>query len=326
MDKQRCFVRQKEFWKYYLAEAEAWKLLSYNIDPKERVNLFKKFVFVINIETSSYCNRKCDYCPVHLLKGKQYDYLADFLYESIVEQLADMRYEGNISLNLFNEPLLDPDIIEKIKFLKLNVPRSFVHLNSNGDFLNKDLLIQLEEAGVEEMIVTAHLLNGEKYDDSDRKEAIKKIFDRIGIKMSITHYIPGRNITCMTNFGNMNLYIVANNWREYGCDRGGTLDQLKRESQTKPCMVPFREMVIAHDGKVRGCFNIFTSENNYGDVSKASLVDIYFSNRMVELRRELLVFGNKKRPHDSCSTPDIYIDNDETKIQRENILRQALNG
>ena len=37
---------------------------------EESKNLFKKYVEIINLETSAYCNRVCPYCPVSIYERK----------------------------------------------------------------------------------------------------------------------------------------------------------------------------------------------------------------------------------------------------------------
>ena len=78
------YVPQSKFWNYYLDQKDAVNLLQYEIPKKDRNYLFNKFVTVVNLEKSSYCNRKCDYCPVASLDTKPQIFMKDEYFEIIV--------------------------------------------------------------------------------------------------------------------------------------------------------------------------------------------------------------------------------------------------
>ena len=65
--------------------------------------LFKKYVELICLEMSYYCNRACSYCPVATFErsDKKLE-IDDELLESIINSLKKIDYEGRISQNLFN--------------------------------------------------------------------------------------------------------------------------------------------------------------------------------------------------------------------------------
>lgn len=76
--------------------------------------LFVEYVKEVVIETSSFCNRKCDYCPLCFMDRKQ-NFMSDDLWEKIISELSGMKYKSQIVLNFYNEPLLDKSLPEKIK-------------------------------------------------------------------------------------------------------------------------------------------------------------------------------------------------------------------
>src|SRR6266849_1911276 len=60
----------------------------------------------VDIEISSHCNARCQYCPVST-DPKPKRVMSMELFEHIAQQIAPYRPEW-VSLNSFSEPLLDP--------------------------------------------------------------------------------------------------------------------------------------------------------------------------------------------------------------------------
>lgn len=310
------FVAQREFWKFYLEQDDAYRLLEYDVPGNLRGELFRKYVSVVNIETSSYCNRRCEYCPVGQERTpKSQHYLDELVFQKIIEELALISYNHVFALNLFNEPLADEGLLQKIQYIKDHCAKSKVFFNSNGDYLTRELLESLIDTGVDQMLITLHTAPGERYEDERKRQELSKLGKRLRLELPTTAFEPGRNLTSDQSYRGMRLLVAANNWAVFGNDRGGTVQSLSKKAQDKPCMVPFREIAIAHDGIVRQCFNIYDSENPYGDMRTDSLVDVYFSDGMVRLRRGLLCFGEKEAPHNSCSSPDLVVPESERETQ-----------
>ena len=155
------------------------KSLRYDIDDKDKKALFKAAVEIINIETSYQCNRKCDYCPVanSTRKTVQSSMSVD-LIEKISSQLAEIRYENRISLNLYNEPLLDEELEEKIGVIRSHLPWATLTLNSNGDKLQKARLKKLSNSGLNYICVTLHPQPNRSNSPSMLSKRIKKMIEK----------------------------------------------------------------------------------------------------------------------------------------------------
>ncbi len=301
------YIAKSEFWAYYLNSRHAEELLKKNVDKSLRKDLFNEYVTVINIETSAFCNRKCDYCPISYYPREQ-RFMEDKLFIKILSEMREIDYRGIFTLALFNEPLADRDIMKRIKTVKEYCPHSYVRMNSNGDYLTKDYLEELSDAGLDEMLVTLHMNSGEKYTDEVAEKKLQVFFAKLGLEYSITSRTSMHNISCDLLYKGIRMLVVTNNWLEDGNDRGGELKELSIENRTQPCTTPFREVVIDVDGKVRFCWNIFVNTDCIGNVNDSSVLDIYFSDEMVDIRRNHLCFGTKDSPCVSCNLQDNAID------------------
>lgn len=326
--KDNFYIRGIDYWEHFNLP-EFKDIMSTpphdgNKQLKEfKIEIFKKFVSIVNLELSTYCNRKCSYCPMSMYPRRQ-QYMTDALFKKIISELRQINYNGRICLNWFNEPLLDERLTEKISYIRKKLPNVFILFNSNGDFLTQDFLTELFDAGLNLIIVTLHTVPGKKYVDEEKRFELKNFLQKINLShlFKKRSEIPGKNITVTENLTEENqILILCNNWQIYGNDRGGTLKNIPKEIRTYPCLYPFREIFIKYDGTVTPCCNIyFDSDPVYGNLNETDLIDIYFSREIIDFRKNLFDFSPKNSRCRFCNAPDNA--NIETARQRDEILEQ----
>lgn len=318
------YVAQSEFWDFFLAQEDAPYLLKSNVDAELRRSLFKKYVAVVNIETASYCNRKCAYCPVTSLKNKTKEYIDDALFFKIVSELEGIEFSGIVTLNLFNEPLSDfENYLERLAFLRTRLPSVYIRSNSNGDYLNQKKLQRLIDAGLNELLVTYHLKKGDAYSDDEQLGRINKHIDKLNLNGTVKQvgFDRGRNITFEGQIDNFRILLVSNNWSQYGVDRAGTVPALSVPGRSSPCLVPFREITIDYEGRMLWCWNIFReSDHSFSDLAETSILATYFGERAVKLRRHLFDYSEKMDVCNACTVSSFSDRKDESS--RERILNK----
>lgn len=320
------YISQTEYWDFFFKQEDSVKLLQYNIPQNIRKEIFNKYVSVINIETSSYCNRNCGYCPVSDLATKTKEYICDEHFLQILDDLDNLKFSGIITLNLFNEPLASSDdLIKRLRSIKKVCPDSYIRINSNGDYLTKELLLKLKDAGISELLITLHTTKQVSYDDTIQLKRLDKFIDKLGLTeiKKLKNFDSNKNITYEIVWNKIRLLIVSNNWDMYGNDRGGTVEKLSTNSRNTPCVVPFREVVVDYNGAVIICWNVFRDKTNYiGQIGKKSLINVYFDNPAVNLRREMLTYDKKKGIHATCNV-ESFSDKSTTEV-REKLLLKAI--
>jgi radical SAM protein with 4Fe4S-binding SPASM domain len=297
------YIAQSEFWAYYLNSRHAKYLLKKNIEKTLRKDIFNEYVASIVLETSAFCNRRCSYCPVSF-QPRQQHFMDEELFVKILEEMRQIDYRGMFVLSLFNEPLADRDILKRIRTVKEYCPNSYVRMNSNGDYLTKEFLEELNLAGLSEILITCHMNGSEIYTDLLAAKKIDDFFEKMGLEYKITSKIEGHNISCDYIYKNIRMLVVTNNWSEDGNDRGGKVKQLSIENRIQPCVIPFREVAIDVEGNVRFCWNFFVDTDFVGNVRDMSVLDIYFGDEMVDSRRNHLSFVTKDLPCATCRNHD----------------------
>ncbi|RKZ66637.1 MAG: hypothetical protein DRQ99_09100 [Candidatus Parabeggiatoa sp. nov. 3] len=100
--------------------------------------------------------------------------MTDELFNNILSELESINYSSTIVFNLYNEPLADKNIYFKIKQVRKSLPYSFLMFNSNGDYVESDILNQLSQIGLNALFVTLHPPVNKPYQLEDRLKAFKK--------------------------------------------------------------------------------------------------------------------------------------------------------
>ncbi|WP_413701361.1 radical SAM protein [Psychromonas sp. KJ10-10] len=212
------------YWDNFLASENIVQLFDGNSSKMRSMNkreLFHKFVCIINIETSTFCNKKCTYCPISTFDRKNQILMDDLVFTNIVTDLQSINYSSTISLNIFNEPLADNTIYEKIQRIRSACPDAFIKFNSNGDYIKLSVLDRLASLGVNAIFVTLHPEPKEGYSDKSRLKHFKKFFSKLELNWEVDELIPAQKITSDNSYKGMRLLVEAHNWEVKGNDRGG---------------------------------------------------------------------------------------------------------
>ena len=273
-------------------EADWNKTVSDDLNKKSvraYVNVVSKKVPLfeyLEIETINKCNGVCSFCPVNKLVDPRPElHMSTELYHKIIDELASLNYSGEISLFSNNEPLLDERIVELHKYAREKLPYARIHMFTNGTLFNielfKSLIPYLDELIIDNYMQKLQMI-----------KPVKEIYDYVS-----EHPELSRKVT-----------IVLRKQQEILTSRGGDApnrtDMPTYEGET--CALPFEQMIIRPDGKVSLCCNDPIGKNTLGDVSKESLVDIWYGPKFTRVR-ELLALGRENWEHcKHCDTFYLY--------------------
>jgi MoaA/NifB/PqqE/SkfB family radical SAM enzyme len=300
---------------------------SFNLSDMQKRIMFKRHVEIVNLELSYKCNRKCDYCPVSFSNRQDVQRYMEVEYlEKICKELAEIRYENRISLNLYNEPLLDPCLEEKIALIRSTLPYTYLQFNSNGDHLNLHRLCQLADNGLNGIRITLHPPPNKIQAASTVLRRITKLF---GNKLS--RYFSSISTDNVFDIGSLNfmhkgvqIMIQWPNWRSKGSNRGGVLAEHISSSFVRlaPCERPFREFTIFYDGTVQPCCESFFDDNTnlvpVGNIRSQSIYEIYSSDSLCNFRKSVFDFGIKNGICASCTVKAYH--SKEEDAERTRIL------
>ena len=234
-------------------------------------NPFSKLFKEIEFETTSYCNRKCNYCPNIDFErfGEDENFLMkQQVFETLINQLADLKFSGLISPHLYGEPLSDYRMLSWSKYIKKKLPDCRLKIVTNGDFLNKANFNDFIAAGVDIFYISKHskllkkpcrqLLEDLDRDTLNKHILVQDFFDDFN-----------QNQTMFTN-------------------RGGSV-KLKKEIIKKPpvnCSYSTYPVINVF-GDLILCCQDFSNNYVFGNIMNKSLKDIWFDERNIELRKRI---------------------------------------
>ena len=125
------------------ARADAFESGTYRV---RLTFLFKTYVDTVEIETHSFCNRVCSFCPNAVIdRRSRNDLLSDIALEKICDNLREISFSGHIIFSGYNEPFFGDSILKWAEGLKGAAPDCRLLVISNGDYLTRDVLYRAAE-------------------------------------------------------------------------------------------------------------------------------------------------------------------------------------
>ncbi|MFC1705453.1 radical SAM protein [Planctomycetota bacterium] len=122
------------------------------------------FPTTVFIQTTTACTSACSFCPHReVAKENPPGRMTQALYEKIILECAGQRAVQRIIPYLMNEPLCDPDIIERVNYAKDVISHACVHLITNGQLLSEAVARSLIESRVDWVGISVHALRPDTY-------------------------------------------------------------------------------------------------------------------------------------------------------------------
>jgi GTP 3',8-cyclase len=182
--------------------------------------------------------------------------MPDEVFERAIDELATIPFCGRLSYHLYNEPLLRRDLPRLAATVRSRLPDALQLLNTNGDLLDDRRYRQLRKAGIDYFYVTRH-------SGGDYPERPFQIVQ------------AGQDL------------ILTN--------RGGTVADVPpppHDAARTPCFAPSEMLVITVTGDVLLCYEDAERNNVMGNLMRASLVQIWGSEKF-RRHRERLARGDR---------------------------------
>lgn len=219
----------------------------------------------VSIETTSRCNRRCNYCPnsdYQLRSQRPQKEMDEGIFAKIIRDLAAVKYRSKIVLGHYGEPLLDDNLERIVTLTKEKLPQSYVVINTNGDYLTPERFESLIVAGVDKFSVTNHNPNGEP---SPPIETMKEYLEQNPSKKKYFHLRP-----------NIRFPSTRANLVKVPQDKARTRKYCINESHT---------LTIDVKGNVVLCSEDYLAQETMGNVRKQKIMHIWNSEEFRKVRR-----------------------------------------
>jgi len=283
--------------KYTKLSPTQFALFTRYINEQIEISEFPQYLV---IEPTNCCNLNCIMCPRKDMTRPQ-GYMDVNLFKKIIDEC-----EGRVDfiyLHFFGEPLLHPKIIDLINYAAGK--GMTIALSTNALVLNAKMSRDLLQSKLDLLIISIDSLNPEIYKKirggGNLENILKNINTFLGLHQTFQSTLNVSIQMIEMSLNKEEISTFASHWKlrdgvnltvkplHNYADQVHNIRSLgnfpENNSDRRVCVEPWRGLVIGWDGVVVPCCNDFDYKYTLGDVNVNTLVEIWNSEKIQELRR-----------------------------------------
>ncbi len=307
-------MNQEELIYYHYLKSLPDDLLAtdeFSLDEKKI--MFKRMVQSVELEVNTFCNRKCSFCANSFLdRFEKKDAMSWETYQLIISELKSVDYGGALVFARYSEPLASPEILKYLAFARKELPSAHLRVLSNGDYLTRDYLESLSEAGVDLLSISLYP-NMQNWDSKVSRRAVEAYSKKLELETIPTEENEN-TFRVGAKFKKIDVSIKATNLLKVGTDRASSLPELIPSDfvRSSPCFLPAFHVNIDQNGKVLLCCNTRSDDPNHQDFvfgelkEENDLFHCFFNSHFLKWRRILLNADKKPYPCNTCTQRDRF--------------------
>jgi|TARA_B100000035_G_scaffold314530_1_gene331103 radical SAM protein with 4Fe4S-binding SPASM domain len=244
-------------------------------------------ILTVELNTTELCNRTCVFCPRHDPKVYPNQNLNMSVEDAktIAINLSNSNFKGKISFSGYSENFLNKKFHDIIFVMRKYLKDNLFECNTNGDFLKEDYAKKLFINGLDLLYINL-------YDGVDQITKFQDIMKNANIEEDKYKF--------RAHYSQEDYGLKLNN-------RGGNITWLGDDESTveelkgKPCYYPFYKLFVDWNGDVLFCSNDWGKEIIIGNLVREKLFDVWFSDKMYEIRKKLTSGDRDFSPCKKCS-------------------------
>ncbi len=266
------------------------------------------FPLYLSLETQLKCNFRCAMCaysaPEEIDRQYYPELMSSELFDRIMEEAS--RYGcPSIGLNVLNEPLLDPHIVERIRKAR---SAGFIDLriNTNASMLSESMARELAASGLTRLYAGLDALTKETYEKvrigGDYEKVLHNVQRFLSIRDGGGRKLPIVRVSFVRL--SINEHEIPG-FMEYWMDKADMVSIqeymppvhnesfLAKHGNTRPmpdsytCPQPFERLTIKGNGDVFPCCAQYHYKLRLGNLKEAGIHEIWNSRAMRDLRRRM---------------------------------------
>ena len=280
-----------------------------------------EYPVMVAVETTNKCNATCWFCPItegskrppadvaELIKlGKKngpveeadpkdgvtfnlmkrdLGYMSDDLFHKIVDDCKQFPLR-RMEPYLHGEPFMDPKLLDRIEYINKHLPRTEVHLFTNGSLLTAKRIERLKELRLDSMVISVNTGSIDKYNSimgldwkktlanlervADENKTDKPVAERFVIRMTAPKETTDAEIeafrTLAKRLGARAVIVSLHNYK-------GDISS-ERPVPQFPCYFT-NDLDILWDGNTALCCMDHDGDYSWGDVKKHSVLEVFNS-------------------------------------------------
>lgn len=275
-----------------------------------------EFPLFLQVETVDACNLRCSMCFRRTQQNSKSRHMEPALFQGIIDQITPGKCPS-MCLNGNNEPLLDPHLADRVALAHAAGVLD-TRINSNGMLLTEDWSIRLIESGLTRLSISLDAARPETHakirSGGDFAKVVANVQRFLELRRSKGVRLPLLRITFVILPDNMHEqdefvrfwqdkadYISFQSYVPHTKeDRDAVLaGSTEGDSVGQRCSQPFERLLIDVAGNVFPCCAPLGRRLQIGSIKEQSLQQIWDSDRMLTLRRNLAANCLENEP--SCA-------------------------
>jgi len=265
------------------------------------------FPRIIQIQTVAACNAHCVFCPHGKTKNPLPKGRMDWdLYRAIIDECTRYRM-WRISPYLMNEPLMDPEIGERIRYIssRKKFP-TYTKINTNASLLTEEMSRDLIDSGLDILTCSVHGIDKEKYESTMvglRLEQVLENIDRfLELQKKLKKKKPELRVTMVrTKLIEPDVPKILSYWKKRGVKV--SIRPMSNRVNAKVaslginarplepfdwCVRMMQQAYVNIRGELLLCCNDWEQTTILGDVRKQSIREIWNGEKYNDIRRRFL--------------------------------------
>jgi len=254
------------------------------------------FPLHLDIEASSVCNLRCEFCEATIRKTKANSgYMAYDAFTKIIDEGAECGlYAIKLNSGARGEPLLNKNIVKMVDYAKKKGIID-VYMNTNAVLLTKDMGRKLIEAGLDRISISFEGITPaiyEKYRVGAKFDKVQKnILDLVELRNDLnleTPKIRVQTVGVPEILQDIPEYVEY--WSEY-VDEVALIDSKDYKNLKKnlvsdwACPYIWQRMMITWDGTISVCGFDYSNDFKLGNVKNDSIRAAWNGREMENIRR-----------------------------------------
>ncbi len=260
----------------------------------------------IFLEPTNICNLECVMCPNKELPESKKGSMNFSVFKKVIDEASS--FAVHINLFLTGEPLLHPEILGMISYIKSH--GLMVKIHTNGTLLTKNLSEKLITSEADILSISFDGYNADTYNSirkkSDFQKTLEKVKGFLEIKKSLNSNKPFTIIQTLMmdekEFSSDNREKFKKIFDGLPVNRFSAISPIRWPGQDMdipgaparnvsrkfhPCIDPWFTMNVLWNGDVVPCCGDFSGAYVMGNVADRPLRNIWNNDRMVSLRENL---------------------------------------
>ena len=285
------------FLRWFAANALPQSLFEHQTSMDRIKGLFSSYVRIVEVENHSYCNRTCWFCPNSSIDRRSKNILMpQGIFHKILDDLSLVDYDQSFVFCGYCESLSDESIFENVAWARRKLPKAYIKIYSNGDYLTDERIRHFEKNGLNQIRISLYPISE---DQEEIKELLKSLSKRTGLYVvkRTSRYrglqLAGSSILIPIEIKNFRPSQMSSRGGYFSKETGS-----ESYVRTALCFEPLKHLTISFDGKCMMCCQLRPdipkhSSGIIGDLNKEGYSLFHYYQDLATARGLLLKPGPK---------------------------------